>query len=237
MMRNFDTGVSGKVMASVLAAVVITAGVVALAIYFPGGNEPTPPTPTGLGAETAIFLNSMNEHVQFYFMLNCTFVNEDITDFYAQSEPGAYVDGVRMNRTTTGGDIQVLFSPYDAEIIGTGHISTTDWNSISGSLIDDGIGQMEAPETPPEDSFPTTWPIDFYFYVYFDDGTYFFSGFSNTDGLLFMENGTWSGEFNMFGWPINTGADPGVWLLEGGHLTAGINALYTAITTNVSYPE
>ncbi|MHA2081723.1 MAG: hypothetical protein ACW99H_11320, partial [Candidatus Thorarchaeota archaeon] len=108
-MRNYNTGVSGKVYAAMIAAIIITAGVVALAVYFPGGNGPIPPTPTGLGAETAAFLNSMRDNVQFYFMCNSTFVNEDITDFYAQSEPGAYVDAIVMNRTATGGDIQVLF--------------------------------------------------------------------------------------------------------------------------------
>ncbi len=235
-MRNYNTGVSGKVMASVLAAVVITAGVVALAIYFPGIDDPDIPIPTGLGAQTAAFLNSMRDNVQFYFMCNSTFVNQDMTGFYNQSEPSAYVDAIVMNRTATGGDIQVLFSPYHADIVGNGQISTTDWNSIAGTIIDDGIAHMEAPEDPPEDSFPTTWPVDFYFYVYFDDGTWFFSGFSNTDGLLYMHNGTWGGEFSEWGWPMNTGMDDGFWLVEGGHLTAGITALYTAITDNVSYP-
>lgn len=69
-MRNYNTGVSGKVMASMLAVVVITAGVVALAMNFPGGNNPIPPTPTGLGAQTAAFLNPMRDNVQFYFMCN-----------------------------------------------------------------------------------------------------------------------------------------------------------------------
>ncbi|MHA1965345.1 MAG: hypothetical protein ACXACG_15765 [Candidatus Thorarchaeota archaeon] len=236
-MRNYNTGVSGKVYAAMIAAIIITAGVVALAVYFPGGNGPIPPTPTGLGAETAAFLNSMRDNVQFYFMCNSTFVNEDITDFYAQSEPGAYVDAIVMNRTATGGDIQVLFSPWQADIVGTGQISTSEWNSLSGTIVDDGIGKMNATEDPPTDSFPLSWPIDFYFYVYFDDGTYFFAGFANSDGLLYIHNGTWTGEFSEFGWPIPTGSATGAWLDEGGHLSAGINALYATITTSVSYPE
>jgi len=235
-MRNYNTGVSGKVMASMLAAIVITAGVVALAIYFPGGNNPIPPTPTSLGALTAAFLNSMRDNVQFYFMCNSTFVNQDISDYYAQSEPGAYADAVMMNRTATGGNINVLFSPWYAGIVGTSQISTSEWNSLSGTIIDDGIGNMEAPENPPAGDFPLSWPIDFYFNVFFDDNTCFFAGFSDSDGFLFIQNGTWSGEFTDHGWPVQTGWDDGAWLLEGGHMAAGLDALYTIITTNVSYP-
>jgi hypothetical protein len=236
-MRNYNTGVSGKVIASILAAVVLTAGVVAIAIYFPGGTDPTPPPPVGLGAQTAAYLNSMRDNVQFYWMCNSTFVNEDLTDFYIQTEPSAFVDGVKMNRSSTGGDIEVLFSPYDADIIGTGQISDTEWSSLSGALVDDGIGLMDTPEDPPAEDFPTTWPVDFYFSVFFDDGTYFFAGFTSGDGLLYIHNGTWGGEFSDWGWPISTGQSDGYWLLEGGHLTAGINALYSAITNNVAYPE
>jgi hypothetical protein len=236
-MRDYNTGVSGKVMASIIAAVVLTAGVVTLAIYFPGDGPQIPPNPTGLGAQTAAYLNSMRDNVQFYWMCNSTFVNEDITDFYSQTEPGAFVDGVKMNRTATGGDIEVLFSPYSSANIGTGQISTTEWNSISGALVDDGIGQMETPEDPPAEDFPTTWPIDFYFSVFFDDGTYFFAGFSSGDGLLYIHNGTWGGEFSPHGWPISTGQSDGYWLIEGGHLNAGMTALYSAITNNVAYPE
>jgi len=233
-MRNYKTGLSSKVFAAVVAAVVLTAGVFAIAIYFPGNG--TPPNPTNLGFQVAEFLNSKRDNVQFYFMCNSTFVNEDLTDFYAQSEPSAYVDGVLMNRTATGGDIGVLFSPWSSDIIGTGQISTMEWNSFSGTIIDDGIAKMEEPIIPPAGDFPLSWPLDFYFEVFFDDGTCFFAGFSSIDGYLFIQNGTWSGEFSDFGWPIATDWYPGAWLLEGGHLSAGINALYTVITTNVSYP-
>ncbi|MHA2396253.1 MAG: hypothetical protein ACXAC0_06070 [Candidatus Thorarchaeota archaeon] len=236
-MRKYNTGVSSKVFAAMIAAVVLTAGVFAVAIYFPGEGNGPPPDPTSLGALTAEFLNSKRDNVQFYWMCNSTFVNQDISEYYAQSEPGALVDGIMMNRTSTGGDIILLFSPFEADIIGTGQITTTDWNSLSGTIIDDGIGQMEAPENPPAGDFPLSWPIDFYFNVFFDDDTCFFAGFSSTDGFLYIQNGTWNGEFAPHGWPISTGWDDGAWLLEGGHLTAGIDALYTTITTSVSYPE
>ena len=236
-MRKYNTGVSSKVFASVIAAIVLTAGVFAVAIYFPGEGNGLPPDPTSLGAITAEFLNSKRDDVQFYWMCNSTFVNQDITDYYAQSEPSAFVDGIRMNHTATGGEILLLFAPYHAGIRGTGQISTTEWDSLSGTIIDDGIGQMEAPEVPPVGNFPLTWPIDFYFDVFFDDNTCFLVGFTSTDGYLYIQNGTWSGEFSSYGHPIVTGWDDGAWLLEGGHLSAGINALYTTITTNVSYPE
>ncbi len=235
-MRNYNTGVSSKIAAAMIAAVILTAGVFAIAIYFPDQDNGQIPGPKSLGAITAEFLNSKRENVQFYFMCNATFVNEDLSDFYAQSAPGAYVDGVLMNRTVTGGYIGVLFSPWQSKIIGTGEISTTEWNSFSGTIIDDGIANMEEPVIPPTGDFPLSWPIDFYFDVYFDDGTCFFAGFSSIDGYLFIQNGTWDGEFSDFGWPIPTSWDSGAWLLEGGHLSAGINALYTVITTNVSYP-
>jgi hypothetical protein len=236
-MRKYNTGVSSKVFAVMIAAVVLTAGVFAIAIYFPGGGNGTPPDPTSLGAITAEFLNSKRENVQFYWMCNSTFVNQDITDYYAQSEPSAFVDGIRMNRTATGGEITLLFAPYHASIRGTGQIATTEWDSLSGSIVDDGIGQMEEPENPPVGEFPLTWPIDFYFSIFFDDNTCFYAGFTSGDGYLYIQNGTWSGEFSSFGHPIVTSWDDGAWLLEGGHLSYGIDALYTIITTSVSYPE
>lgn len=237
-MRNYNTGVSGKVFASVIAAVVITAGVVALAVYYPDGGGGTIPTdPTGLGARTAEFLNSMRDDVEFYFIFNSTFVNQDISDFYALTQPGAFVDGIQMNRTPTGGEISVLFSPYDAGIIGTGQITTNDWNSLTGMLVDDGIGNMDEPETAPGPyDFPTTWPIDFYIAIYFEDNTCFYAGYTSTDGLFFLQNGTWTGAFAN-GWPIPETYADGAWLLEGGHLSAAIDAFYTTITSTVDYPE
>jgi hypothetical protein len=234
-MRNYNTGLSSKALASVIAAVVLTAGVFAVAIYLPNGSV-NPPSSTSLGARTAVFLNSMRDNVQYYFMCNSTFVNNDLSDYYAQSHSGAFVDGVRMNRTTTGGTIDVLFSPWDAYIIGSGQISTTEWNSLSGQIIDDGIGQMEAPEEPPVGDFPLNWPVDFYFEVCFDDNTSFFAGFSSIDGFLYVQNGTWTGEFSETGWPIYTGWDTGFWLVEGGHLASGMNSLYATIIGSVSYP-
>jgi hypothetical protein len=231
-MRNYNTGVSKKAFASVLAAIVLTAGVFAVAIYLPGiGPGPGPNGPSSLGALTAEFLNSMNENVQHYFIANCSFVIEDITGFYQQTEPTAFVDGIRMNRTGTGGDIEVLFAPWDAHIVGTGSISTTDWNSLSGAIIDDGLGQMNESESTELGVFPP----DLYFAIYFDDLTCFHMMFSSADGLVQIQNGTWSGTFYN-GWPVSETFGEEFFLEEDGHLTAAIDALYSTITGTVSYP-
>jgi len=232
-MRNYNTGVSGKVFASVIAVVIITSGVVALAIYFPGiGDGPDLPGPTALGARTAEFLNSMRDNVEFYFLCNSSFVNQDITDFYAQSEPTAFVDGIMMNRTDTGGQIRVLFSPYDAGIVGSGEITTTQWNSFSGLIVDDGIAQMNESETTPDLGMG---PLDLYFAMFFNDGTCFYLLFSSGNGLVQIYNGTWTGEF-VNGWPVGGSTSDEYWLVEDGHLATAINTLYTTITNNVSYP-
>ncbi|MFW9806960.1 MAG: hypothetical protein ACFFFK_09555 [Candidatus Thorarchaeota archaeon] len=235
-MRNYNTGISSKVMASVLAAVILTAGVYAIAVYFPG-MEPNTPGPTALGAQTAAFLNSMRDNVVCYFIGNSTFANEDLSDYYALAHPGAYVDGVRMDKNATGGSIEILFAPWSDYLVGSGSISTAEWNSLSGLIIDEGIGKMEAPEAPPAGPFPLNWPPTLYFSLYFNDNTCFTAGFSELDGFVWVENGTWTGAFEENGWPMISSWDGGYWLVEGGHLAAGMNALFTSITSHVSYPE
>ena len=174
----------------------------------------------------------MRDNVEFYFLCNSSFVNQDITDFYAQSEPTAFVDGIMMNRTDTGGRIRVLFSPYDAGIVGSGEITTTQWNSFSGLIVDDGIAQMNESETTPDLGMG---PLDLYFAMFFNDGTCFYLLFSSGNGLVQIYNGTWTGEF-VNGWPVGGSTSDEYWLVEDGHLATAINTLYTTITNNVSYP-
>lgn len=233
-MKKYNTGVSSKVFASMIAAVVLTAGVFAVAVYFPGIEDgPDPPVPKSLGAKTADFLNSMRDNVEHYFIANCSFVNLDITDFYAQSEPTAFVDGVMMNRTETGGTIDVLFSPWDAGIVGSGAITTTQWNSLSGLIVDDGIGQMNESETTPDLGMG---PLGLYFAIFFEDNTSFYVLYSSALGLVQIQNGTWTGEY-IDGWPVSASFGEEYWLVEDGHLTTAISTLYTTITSTVSYPE
>ncbi|MHA1662964.1 MAG: hypothetical protein ACTSVR_06885, partial [Candidatus Thorarchaeota archaeon] len=175
-MRNYETGISSKVYASMLVAVVITAGVVIVAVNLPGGGiiptgTTTPTTPTnptiGLGARAATYLNSMRDNVVYYWMSNSTFVNLNLSMYYDSVHPGAFVDAVYMTENETGGEITVVFHPYYDNIRGKGVLTETEWNSMSGSLIDDGIGQMEEAASHPSGDWPHTWPVDFYMYAYF----------------------------------------------------------------------
>ena len=239
--KNYDTGMSSRIFASVLVAIVITAGVVFIGINLPGGGVvPTTTTSTtgtrsGLGARAANYLNSMRDNVVYYWMSNSTFVNLNLSTYYDSVHPGAYVDAVYMTENETGGEINVLFSPWDAYIKGTGALTETEWNSLSGSLIDDGVGQMDEATSHPTDSWPHTWPVDFFMYACFNDFTFFYIGFTSSDGFVFLQNGTWV--MNEDNRPQPTSHEEGYWLLENGHLQTPLLNLYTAITTKVSYPE
>ncbi|TFG34249.1 hypothetical protein EU527_04325 [Candidatus Thorarchaeota archaeon] len=246
-MRNYETGLSNKFLASAIVAVIITAGVLIVAINLPGGGIiPTTPTTTtttptnpvnGLGARAAVYLNSMRDNVVFYWMCNSTFVNLNLSTYYNSVHPGAYVDGVYMTENETGGEINILFHPYYDNIVGKGTLTENEWNSLSGSIIDDGIGQMVEATTHPSVDWPHTWPIDFYITVYFNDNTCFYFGFTSGDGFAYMRNGTWSGTTDFHGEPAVISWGEGFWLNEDGHLEVPLQNLYEAITNTVSYPE
>jgi hypothetical protein len=239
LMRNYETGISSKVFASVLIAVVITAGVVIVAINLPGGGIIPTGTVTSpmndLGARAATYLNSMRDNVVYYWMSNSTFVNLNLSTYYDTIHPGAFVDAVYMTENETGGEITVAFSPYDENIRGIGVLTEAEWNSMSGSLIDDGIGQMEEASNHPTDRWPHIWPVDFFLYAYFNDNTFFYFGYTGSDGFVFLQNGTWTGSLDDGG-PYATGHDEGYWLDEAGCLQTPLLNLYTIITTKVSYP-
>ena len=176
-MRNYDTGLSNKFMASIIVAVIITAGVLIVATNLPGGgiipttttttttttSPTTTTTPTNpvnaLGAKAALYLNSMRDNVIYYWMCNSTFVNLNLSTYYDSIHPGAYVDGVYMTENETGGEINILFHPYYDNIVGKGTLSEAEWNSLSGSIIDDGIGQMEEATSHPSGDWPHTWQL------------------------------------------------------------------------------
>lgn len=241
-LRHYETGISNKVLASVLVAVIVTTGVFIAATNLPGGGgNITTTTPTnpvnGLGAKAALYLNSMRDNVVYYWMCNSTFVNVNLSEYYDSVHPGAFVDGVYMTENETGGEITVLFSPYYLNIVGKGSLTETEWNSLSGSLIDDGIGQMEEAANPPSTEWPHTWPIDFYMTVYFNDTTCFIVGYTASDGFVYIVNGTWSGIINDRLSPPILSWDQGYWLTDGGHFAVPLQNLYTAITTTVDYPD
>jgi hypothetical protein len=240
--KNYDTGISSKVFAAIIVAVVITSGVVFIGMNLPGGGviptTTTPTTPTGtvtgLGARAADYLNSMRDNVVYYWMSNSTFVNLNLSTYYDGMHPGAFVDAVYMTENETGGEISVVFSPWEDNTIGTGTLTENEWNSLSGSLIDDGVGQMEEASSHPTGDWPHTLPVDFYMYAYFNDSTFFYIGYTGSDGFVFIQNGTW---VEVDGRPRSTSTNEGYWLLENGHLQTPLLNLYTAITTKVSYPE
>jgi hypothetical protein len=238
--KNFDTGLSRKALASVMVACLITVGVFAAAIYLPGfPGGPTGPTnpSASLGAQVAAYLISRADDVEFYWMSNCTLVNEDLTAYYNAQHAGAFVDGVYVNRSGSNHEIVVLFSPYDVAPVGRGNISVDDWTMITASIIDNGIAKMEGAGSEAPEETPSAFPLELYFSIFFNDDTCFLAGFSNTDGYMWMHNGTWSGGFESNGHPEVTSWDFNpIFLLEGGHLAAATVYLHDAVTSAVSYP-
>ena len=232
-MRNYESGISGKAMAAVIVAVVVTAGVFLAATNLPGGGiDPTNTTPTGpvdgVGARAALYLQSMRDNVEYLWMSNSTFVNDDLSTHY-----GGFVDGLYMVKTETGGEINILFAPYP-HTIGSGTLTETEWNLMSGSLIDDGLGNMEEAEDPPVGDWPHIWPVDFYMFVCFNDSTYFYFGYTISDGFAFIQNGTYSGSATEPGGPIIETWNEGIWLDAGNHLTVPLQTLFNTITGAVA---
>ncbi|MFW9956326.1 MAG: hypothetical protein ACFFD3_17420 [Candidatus Thorarchaeota archaeon] len=248
-MKQYDTGMSTAMTSAVVIAIVLISGLVAVTVFFPGGLIPTttpttttPTTPTtttpngGFGIRAADYLNSRREDVVFYCILNSTIVNEDLSAFYAQSHPGAFVDVVKLWRTETGGDIEVGFSPYDANIVGTGSITIAEWETLSGMFVNGAIAEMPDASNPPS-SFPSTWPIELYMGIYFSDNTFFQVGYTASDGMVNLVNGTWTGGFTEWGWPEHSGYDStDHWLSANGLLDAPMGELYSLITENAPYP-
>jgi hypothetical protein len=247
-MRKY-TDSSRIILASITVAIVVVSAVITAIVFLPGltPTNPTTTTPTGpttteptnggkYGPLAADYLTSRRDDVHFLWIYNCSFVNERLSNYYKQTNSEAFVDGVKMIRNTTHAWAQVLFAPWDSNIEGFGDISLDDWSTLSGSLVDDGLRQM-ADATTPGEGFPSTWPVDFIIDIFFDDLTFFFIGFTSTDGLVYIQNGTWTGSYTEYGWPEIDEYFPGYWLEEGGYLQTPMDNLYNTITQAVSYPE
>jgi len=223
-------------IAALVIAVVIICGLLAASVINPGNNTSTTPNGSNYGIRVANFLNSRVDNVEFYWIYNSTFVNEDISEYYQETEQSAFVYGVKMTRGLEQVEIEVLFEPWSQNIVGTGSLSLDNWATLSGSFINNGIGQMSVTETSHE-YWPHTWPVTFILEIYFDDNTFFLFGFSSSDGLVYLRNGTWTGGYRENGWPETVDSfGPSVWLNEGGHLTSPMVDLFTTITSNVPYP-
>jgi len=243
-MKEYGTTMRSTVLAAVVVALIVAGGLVATSIWFPGRNTTTTTTTTttthhgnGFGAMAMEYLQSKRNDVLFYWMCNSTFVNNNLTFHYQQSNDSAYVDGVCMKHEGPTNEIRVLFAPSDMNITGIGSINQATWESFSGLLVNDSVGQMDDALSHPQ-SWPNSWPIDFFIEIYFNDNTLFYLGYTKNDGLAYIQNGTWTGNYMPNGWPWVTGyASTGYWLLEEGHLQSPLAQLYEIITQAVSYPS
>jgi hypothetical protein len=132
--------------------------------------------------------------------------------------------------------IEVLFYPYTSDIVGRGEIIPDSWFALSGSLIDNGLGRMSDATSYPAD-FPNTWPVELYMMIFFDDNSVFNIGYTSSDSLVHIRNGTWTGGFDDdTGVPYTSNWQPGYWLNDGGYLATPISDFYSTITGAVSYP-
>jgi hypothetical protein len=250
-MRKYDSSLGRSMLTPILVAVIIVAGFAATMFWFPGGIGPTTTTTTdtntttttttggggGYGPLAADYLNSRREDVLFFWIFNCTLVNVNLSNYYDAQEPNAFVDGVFMWRNATDFCmIEVLFHPYSADIVGRAEIIPDQWFALSGSLIDNGLGRMSDATSYPSD-FPNTWPVELYMMIFFDDNSVFRIGYTSSDGLVNIQNGTWNGEFDeLSGVPYTSNWQPGYWLNEDGYLATPINDFYSTITGAVDYP-
>ena len=238
-MKEYDTGLNVTALSAIVIAVVVVGGLFAASMLIPP-ITPTTTTPTTTGGSYGIraaeYLNSRRDDIAFYWLYNSTFVNEDLSSFYSESHAGAFVDGVKMEQTESGGDIEVLFAPWDHSIVGTGSVDTTTWETLGGNLVDGALAQMTDHENQ-DMEWPHTWPVSFIIEIYFDDNTFLGLGYTESDQLVHIQNGTWSGGFTEWGWPDVTGFSEGYNLNAGGLMDAPIQSFYNAITQNVAYPS
>ncbi len=241
-MKEYETGINTAVISAIVIAVVIIGGMYAAISYFPNGSTTTTTTTTttnpsgSYGIRAANYLNTRRGDISFYWIYNSTFVNTRISEFYQESHAGAYVDGVKMQYSGSGANIEVLFAPWDQNITGTGSINESLWETLGGSLVDGAIGQMA--DNPDQDT--QVWnegPPSLIIEIYFNDNTFFSLGYSETDNLVNLNNGTWTGGFTEWGGPVVTSTGARHNLLPNGLLVAPMDAFFAAITQNVAYPS
>ena len=253
-MKEYDPGMGKSTLVSFIVAIVVVTGVLSAAFILPNlptesittttstdhDTTSTTPPPNGtriFGPLAAEYLTNRLSDVEFYWIYNCTFVNVNVSYFYQQAVPSAFVDGIKMWSNSTSAFIQVLFSPYHDNIIGFGEISLVEWDSLAGSLINNGLQRMNDATSHPSDFWNSQGPVDFVIEVYFNDNTCFSLGFKNYYGAVYINNATWTGEFTEMGWPKQGESYSGYWLEEGGHLRQAMIDFYDTITQSVDYPE
>ena len=237
----FDTTPNSRrkiVAAGLVAAIAITGIIVALSGLY--GFIPktaslwNPESP--YGPNSADYIESRRDDVVLFWMCNCTLVNVNLTEYYRQFSSSAFVDAVEMRFEGGAVSIKVMFAPWQDEIVGEGSISIDDWELLSGSLVDEGIGAMEDADTHPDD-ICDGMPFALYLDIYFNDLTFLDIGYGPSNGLVWITSGTWTGQYWPSGAPDRIDWDAQcVWLQEDGHLQTPIGNLYDAITQNVAYP-
>ena len=248
-MKEYETGINTAVISAIVIAVVVISGLYAATLFIPNGNIPTTTTTTtstttttttnsgdSYGIRAANYLNTKRDDISFYWIYNSTFVNTRISEFYQESHAGAYVDGVMMQHSISGADIEVLFAPWNENITGTGSINESLWENLGGSLVDGAIGQMA--DNPDQDA--QVWnagPPSLIIEIYFNDNTFFSLGYSEIDNLVNLNNGTWTGGFTEWGWPEVSSMGTTHNLIPNGLLVAPMDAFFAAITHNVAYPS
>ncbi len=239
-MKEYDTGIRSTSIVAVVIAIVAVAGLFTASTLINNviptttttGTNTNPPS-GNYGIRAATYLESRRDDVVFYWMYNSSFVNEDLSDFYKTSHPDAYVDGVRMNRTDAGGIINVLFAPWSAGIIGEGVLPSSEWETMSGSLVNTIESLADYPGTPEIPDWYPTFTIG----IYFDDGTFFLLQYYSAQQAVSLINGTWDG-FNEWGWPNDISfAQTELWLDAANRMETPMNDFYTAITETVAYPS
>ncbi len=243
-MKEYETGTNTAVISAVVIALVIISGLYAATFFFPNDNIPTTTTTTtttttnpggSYGIRAANYLNTRHDDIAFYWIYNSTFVNERISEFYQASHAGAYVDGVKMQHTESGADIEVLFAPWNENVTGTGSINESLWESLGSSLVDGAIGVMA--DNPDQEAVVWNAGVPtLIIEIYFNDKTFFSLGYSSASNLVNLNNGTWTGGFTEWGWPEVSSIGPRHNLLANGQMEAPMDAFYAAITQNVVYP-
>ncbi len=238
-LKEYNSGLNRTYFAAIMVALIVGSSLIIVAFWTsqgPTNPNTTNPPAGGYGPLAAQYINSKRDNAVFMWSCNNSFVNVELTNYYKSYDEGAYVDGLYMIRNDTGCYVKLLFAPYFANLTGYGQITNDDWDSISGALVDDGIGQMTDAQSHPQ--HPDYSDLDFFIEIYFDDLTFFYIGSFATSNLVFILNGTWTGHFLEWGWPEVSEYDfeNGKWLTENGLLDAPKTLMYNVITSTITHP-
>jgi hypothetical protein len=210
----------------IVLGALLSLGLFTSAIWIPAYIQP-------LGSATAAYLDSHSGDISFIWMHNCTLVNDNLSRSFSNGQESVYVDGLYIFLNGTSPIEKVLFAPYYENKSAQGQLITEQWNDLKRSLISEGIGRMIAAETHPE-YFPHTWPISLMIEVYFEDLTFFYMGYEATDGLAYIQYGTWTGHLLLNGWPeVSDFQSQSNWLDADHYLDYAMTRIFEITTSAV----